>query len=371
MGTDSRVRRVLAHLIKPHLSAIAYNAAGYNIPGPLPRPLAALTIGGNSVVIDQNTQQTSELVWPHQAQVDALYTGGPGGLTLLRGFEYTSDQENHLNVIGSQNWLAPVASHFGDLTMAPFYLWLSTAPVTDPLGTGTGYGGNDGVGQFNHPDSKGALNFDDYAFNAAAAPYMKTIEIFGNQSYPGGLKQSDGGWYWFALSQGWTLGPTMDWDNHYWTDKIAQPNPGSSCGHDSFLPCERTLIFATENSKGAIMDALRAHRTGATQFPGLWTSLHTPDGTFMGSTIVAEPGQTISLIVDAGSDINPLTSGHNATRTIAVTVPTAASTRPDGAHFFYAVAHAADGSRAWSAPIFVASSAKAPALRPVRRATRF
>jgi len=395
--------------------------------------------GGNSLTTDGNANQTPDIVWPHQAALDARYPGGSTGFTMLRGFEYTSDQENHLNVIGSQNWTAPIGSHAGDLTMSFFYKWLSTVPTPDAAGTGLGYGGADGIGQFNHPDSKGALNWDDYAYNAQVAPFMKTIEIFGDQSYPSGLTRSDGGWYWFALARGWDVGPVMDFDNHYWKDKFAQPQPGAACGAGAFLPCERSLIFAAQNTRPALLDALRDRRTGATQFPGLWASLRTHDGLWMGSTITARPGQRLPLEVDAGSDVHPLTgieivgdndvspypyfygdnltcnatpipyggnlnpnclpeeAGHtslalsyavqherfvashgHATRkdiidtpppgttvgrvpisgarrqvTIVVTVPVAPSMRPDGAHFFYAVAHAADGSRAWTAPLIV------------------
>ena len=411
------------------------------------------TLTGSCSCLTVNNSQTANLVWPHQAQVDSLYTGGVGGFTLMRGFEFTDDQENHLNVIGSQNWVQPGVINEGVPSMLPFYTWISTPPTIDTAGTGIGYGGADGVGQFNHPDSKGALNWDDYAFNATAAPFMKTIEIFGNQAYPGGLNQSDGGWYWFALSQGWTLSPTEDWDNHYWEDKIATPTPGSNCGSGSYLPCERTLVFATTNSQAGIMDALRNHRTAATQFPGLWASVKTQSGTFMGSTIVAQAGQTIPVVIHAGSDINALTSfdivsdngvnpfpyyygdnvacnatpipyggnlnpnclpeelgetslapsyilqhekyvstgghatkkqiidtppanttlasyrlsGHSASITVDVTVPTAASLRPDGEHFFYVVAHAADGSRVWTAPIFISSGAANPNSSALKR----
>ena len=398
-------------------------------------------LGGNSLVVDQTTNQTTDIVWRHQAAIDATYAH-PGAFTFLRGFEYTSDQENHLNVIGSQNWASPVLGHFGDLQMTPFYTWLTTPPVVDPSGAGLGYGGADGVGQFNHPDSKGALNFDDYAFDAAASKSMSTIEIFGDQSYPGGLPRSDGGWYWFALSRGWTVGPVMDWDNHYWTDKFAVKQPGAACGSGPTLPCERSLVFATQNTTVAIMDALRARRTAATQVPGLWAALRTPSGVWMGSTTVADRSGIVRLTVDAGSqamylrridivsdngvspypyyygdnvhgctdmtpvpyggDLNPscapeelghtslaesyivqhqryVASGGHATRkdiidappanttvatqsfrthatsyTFAVRVPPGPSLRPDGKHFFYAVAYAANGARAWTAPILVA-----------------
>src|SRR5262249_940053 len=169
--------------------------------------------------------------WNRQAALGAQYSRD--GFAFLRGFEWTNDQENHLNVIGSQNWTSRFATGDASLHMAPFWTWLSTPPTPDPTGLGLGVGGADGVGQFNHPGDKGALNWDDYASGPAAAREMSTIEIHGGQGLSAGdLMGSDAGWYWFALSQGWTVSPVMNWDWHNWSADgvVTDPTPGSACG---------------------------------------------------------------------------------------------------------------------------------------------
>jgi hypothetical protein len=240
--------------------------------------------------------------WSRQAALDQQYSRD--GFSLMRGFELTNDQENHLNVIGSSNWTTRGASGEGTFRMDPFYQWLGTAPVLDPTGRGLGFGGADGVGQFNHPGDKGALNWDDYAFNPAVAAQMSTIEIFGNQGRsPAGLSSSDAGWYWFALSQGWTVSPVMDWDWHPWTGKgiVTNPTPGKDCGVDGFLPCQRTMVVADSSTPANILDALHHRRTTASELPDLWATLRGPDGSWQGSTVAAAPGSTLTLTVDAGS----------------------------------------------------------------------
>jgi hypothetical protein len=298
--------------------------------------------------------------------------------------------------------------------MAPFWRWLSTPPVHDPSGRGLGFGGSDGVGMFNHPSSKGALNWDDYAYDAEAAKTMALIEIFGDQGRDG-VNNSDAGWYWFALSRGWTVSPVMDWDWHEWTGDgvVTHPVPGASCGVRNFLPCQRSLVLAPSSSPEEILEALRASRTSASQRPDLWATLRGPGGEWQGSTVVASPGEEITLQVDAGSSTAPLTSveivsdngvsayphyygpnadrfiasdghatkkaridgpppgtvvatvpldGERDTETITITVPETPSERPDGKHFFYAIVHAG-APRAWTGPILTTTPSEASRAR--------
>jgi hypothetical protein len=222
------------------------------------------------------------------------------GFTMLRGFEHTNDQQNHLNVIESSNWLA----RKDEITMDVFYGWLAATPTADPTGRGLGFGGGDGVGQFNHPSSKGPLNWDDYRFDAAAAEKMATIEV----------REGAAGWYWFALSKGWTLGPVQNLDYHNWTaDKAlgagSPAQPGLACretGGKTYLGCARSLVIATDNSRPAIMEALRGRRTTASERPDLWATLRGPGQRWQGSTVTAAPGTTIELTVDAGGGSAPL-----------------------------------------------------------------
>lgn len=244
--------------------------------------------------------------WTRQAALIAQYSGP--GFTILRGFELTNDQENHLNVIDSQNWTGRFETLEPTLTMTPFWDWLGADPMTDLTGDGLGYGGGDGVGQFNHPGDKGALNWDDYALNSGVLDKMALIEVHGDQSRAG-MGTSDAGWYWFALSQGWNVSPVMNWDWHPYTASgvVTNPNPGSNCGVAGFLPCQRSLVLAESNSHDAIIAALKLHRTSATELPDLWATLRTRDGFWQGSTVKGMPGAPLRLQLDAGSSTVPLT----------------------------------------------------------------
>ena len=228
--------------------------------------------------------------WQHQASLEDRYARG--GFAFIRSFEYTSDQENHLGVIGSSEFISGI--HENDTSMKPFYQWLSQS---------------DGLGQFNHPSSKGALQWDNLVLDDGAAANMATIEIPGDQEFSRiHLAHSDGGWYWLALSRGWTLGPVMDWDTHFWSDRMAAPHPGVACGKNpTFLPCQRTLVLAESSTPKAILAAIRARRTSATEHPSLWATLRGPGGVWQGSPVRAAPGQSIALTIDAGSTIWPLT----------------------------------------------------------------
>jgi hypothetical protein len=345
--------------------------------------------------------------WKRQAKMTKQYAHD--GFSFVRGFEYTSDQENHVTVIGSPNYLGGM--HRSDLTIDPLYRWLAK---------------RDTIAQFNHPDSKGALQWDNLAFVPAVAADFATIEIHGNQSFTtSDLAQSDAGWYWLALTRGWTLGPTMDWDTHHWHKVLRQSDMGVRCGElPRTLPCQRTLVLADAATPEAILRALHARRTSATQHPSLWATLRGQGDIWQGSTVRnVHAGQSIALTVEAGSSLWPLEqvdivsdngidphafydgdnpaharhsgpmaasyreqhrrfvlshgyavrkatidgppdaaviasvplSGNHALRTILVTIPNVPSLRPDRKHFYYAIVHAGI-VRAWTAPIFTDDS---------------
>lgn len=341
--------------------------------------------------------------WGRSGSVCAQFTGD--GFAFLRGFEWTNDQQNHLNVIGSAGWVRRDES----FTMAPFWQWMSTDPGLVPSSLTPSIGGADGIGQFNHPSSKGPLNWDDYAFHAGAARRMATIEI----------RERAAGWYWFALSRGWTVGPVMNGDFHPWagSGQLANATPGVG----SQYPGMRTLVVAQDASPAALLDALAQRRTSASEQPDLWATLRTRDDAWMGSTVVAEPGERLRLVIDAGTASSRIAqvslvqdtpfddvatahyfgdnevgiksqhtaayveqrrryqaSGGRATfkggqdapppgavvetrswetgeRTTQVkwTVPSTPSPRPDGAHWVYAVVTREDGARVTTAPILV------------------
>jgi hypothetical protein len=228
--------------------------------------------------------------------------------SLLRGFEWTNDQQNHLNVLLSQNWTARGVTGDAWLHMDPFWTWLSSTPVTDPTGTGLGFGGADGIGMFNHPGDKGALNWDDYGLQSQVAQHMALIEIHGSYGRDGRL-DSDAGWYWFALSKGWHVSPVMDWDWHNWARDGVLANPTPGAGYDdghTFLPGQRSLVLAKNSLPASIKEALAARRTTATEIPDLWATLRGPHGEWQGAIVEADPGERLRLRVDAGSATEPL-----------------------------------------------------------------
>jgi len=245
-------------------------------------------------------------LWHRQAALADQYRGEE--FSLLRGFEWTNDQENHLNVLLSQNWTSRAVTGDASLHMNPFWTWLAATPEPDPTGTGLGFGGGDGIGMFNHPGDKGALNWDDYGFNPQAAERMALIEIHGSYGRSGRL-DSDAGCYWFALSKGWHVSPVMDWDWHQWSADgiLANATPGASYDDgNTYLPGQRSLVLATNALPDSIKQALAARRTTATEIPDLWATLRGPEGEWQGSIIAAEPGEKLRLRVDAGSPTEPL-----------------------------------------------------------------
>lgn len=377
-----------------------------------------------SYLPDPNNPTYAAELWARQGALAQQYASPE--FSFLRGFEWTNDQQNHLDVLLSSNWTSRAVTGDAAMSMAPFWQWFDAAPVTDPSGHGLGFGGGDGVGMFNHPGDKGALNWDDYGLDAQALARMALIEIHGDQSQEG-RKSSDAGWYWFALAKGWYVSPVMNWDWHTWsTDGIlGNPAPGSGYGAGTHgcLPGQRSLLLATDASAASLRAAMLARRTSASEIPDLWATLRCGNA-WQGSFVDAEPGSTLRLLVEAGSGTEPLqrvdiigdcsldphdyydgdnpdwTSPHNqltpsyvvqherfvasgghATRkhridtpppgtvvgsadlsglgprgTVAVdvVVPSAPSPRPDGRHFFYAVAYAGDPSnpaRCWTGPI--------------------
>jgi hypothetical protein len=245
-------------------------------------------------------------LWHRQAALAQQYQSPE--FSLLRGFEWTNDQENHLNVLLSQNWTSRLVTGDGSMRMDPFWTWLSTDPVADPTGSGLGAGGGDGIGIFNHPGDKGALNWDDYVLDAGAAERMSLIEIHGSYGRSGRL-DSDAGWYWFALSRGWRVSPVMDWDWHEWTAGGVLANKTPGAGYDegrTFLPGQRSLVVANSSLPADIREALLARRTSASEIPDLWATLRGPKGVWQGQVIEGAPGETLKLRVDAGSATEPL-----------------------------------------------------------------
>jgi hypothetical protein len=275
--------------------------------GQLPPTVPCDTSGNvpcGSYLPDPNNPTYAAELWARQGGLMATYAGRD--FSFLRGFEWTNDQQNHFNVLLSSNWTSRAVTGDASLSMTPFWSWFDAAPQADPTGHGLGFGGGDGVGMFNHPGDKGALNWDDYGLNAAAVGRVALIEIHGDQGRFG-RGSSDAGWYWFALAKGWIVSPVMNWDWHEWQSGgvLANSTPGASYGEQGFLPGQRSLILATDSRAGSIRQALLARRTSASETPDLWATLRCGDA-WQGSSVSAAPGDALRLTVEAGSGTEPL-----------------------------------------------------------------
>jgi len=145
--------------------------------------------------------------------------------------------------------------------------------------------------QLNHPKSfnkdYGMLNYgslDDLL--AAAAPHVRTIEIInGPHDAQGTGHRVDNikwGSYLQYLNAGFKLSPTADQDNHFVTH-------GSVTDH-------RTGLLAATLTKQAVLDAIRARRTYASQDKNLQVHF-TINGAPMGATLAAAAATPLNIVV--------------------------------------------------------------------------
>ncbi len=155
-----------------------------------------------------------------QADEGSEYTNEAGerrysGFTAMRGFEWTNDYYNHLNVyLGTNVVNAKIDGSY--LSMTFFWNWLR-----EPVAEG---GGADALVTFNHPGKNPALtpfdgdtplnellallgnaNWDDLAYVADVDRNVIGIEVNGGDDIE---------WYIKALTRGWHLGPVAAEDEH-------------------------------------------------------------------------------------------------------------------------------------------------------------
>ncbi len=192
--------------------------------------------------------------------------GGPvyTGFTAMRGFEWTNDYYNHLNVYFSRN-VVNAKTDGSYLSMAFFWNWLR-----EPVEQG---GGADALVTFNHPGGdphltpfdgglphgallqalKGGANWNDVAYVPDVDRNVVGIEVNGGDDIE---------WYVKALTQGWHLGPVAAEDEHQ--REWATVSDG------------KTLILTRGRSPRDYYFAMRNHRTAAVRRELLGGSPGTP-----------------------------------------------------------------------------------------------
>ncbi|HSW13210.1 MAG TPA: hypothetical protein VLI06_10260 [Solimonas sp.] len=150
-----------------------------------------------------------------QATLQQALDGSSAGFTAMRGFEWTNDYYNHMNVYLSTNVVnAKVDGSYVGMNF--MWRWLQT-----PVDQG---GGADALAAFNHPGSKPALTPFD-----GDLPHNELLARLGNANWNDlahvpevdarvvGIEVNGGddlSWYVKALQQGWHVGPLGAEDEH-------------------------------------------------------------------------------------------------------------------------------------------------------------
>jgi len=196
------------------------------------------------------------------------------------------------------------------------------------------------VGQFNHPANT-RFPWLDFSYVAAADNKMELIEMNGASSPETRL-----GAYVEALDAGWSVSPSWNSDTH-----LANWGSGTN----------RTIVYPTTLTREHLRDAMRAHRTAASNDRNTSLVLEA-DGCWMGSSLSGWTTATIQvtatdddaadgftgvrLVGPGGADLGSLTcDGSNrceASETIELAPPT----------WVLAVASEADGDLVFSAPVW-------------------
>lgn len=272
------------------------------------------------------------------AASDARFTG-------LRGFEWTSDRFNHLNVYDSERY-ANAKTDGGELTLDAFWTWFTT-----PAALG---GGGDGLATFNHPGSKRladddpARDWNDFAYVAGADPRLVGIEVFNRTSEYGSAGPSEG-YYVRALDHGWHVGAVGAEDSH------GEPEVGWARAD-----WPKTVILAADRSRAALRAALLARRFYAVAETDLRLEF-TVDGAPMGSRLVRPDGAVLRIRATANRPdlvLELVTSGGqvvaSGSGTLAADSLAAATQR-----YYFVRARAADRIVAYSSPVWIEAGAGA------------
>jgi uncharacterized protein YdeI (BOF family) len=263
----------------------------------------------------------------------------------LRGFEYTQGAEGHINVYNTVRHATRTkvtGCSFCDftpnleagVTVQGFYPWLAVTGTVGLDAAGT-------VMQFNHP---GWINFNDWTYHPEVSSVARLEEV-GNgngTSYMFSEEQ-----YIRSLDYGWKVGATNNADTHTtaW---------GTNTDH-------RTGVLMPELTKTALLEALRARRTYASEDKNYSLSMKA-NGFWMGSEIAnigtiqfvidgSDPDagdltSLVQLITDQGkvvAEYQPGTASFTWTPQIVITT---------GVHYFYVKVTQADGERIVSSPIW-------------------
>ena len=211
--------------------------------------------------------------WPRLAAI-ADAADDPGSFTAIRGFEWTTPTQGHINVWFSEYYTEVEHPH----QVGPFFRWLTGDP------------GEESLAGFNHPGREPG-RFEDFAYVAAARPRMVSLEMFNRwddylfEGYIDGRNSPLSA----CLDAGWRPGLSGVTDEH-----------GDDWG---FVEGKgRAGLWITEHTRAGVRDAMAARRFFATRVSGLRVDA-LANGVRMGSVLPHTTGVvTFALDVDRGAD---------------------------------------------------------------------
>ncbi|MGH2727650.1 MAG: CehA/McbA family metallohydrolase, partial [Actinomycetota bacterium] len=249
----------------------------------------------------------------------------------LRGFEWTSDVFDHINVYFSAKYTNAKIDG-GYLTMDTFWKWFADNP--------------DAIATFNHPGDKGDSQWNDFAYVPDADFRMAGIEVFN-----GGKSKDyfESGFVPHALDKGWHLGLVGAQDTH--TDDWGDP-----------AAYARTGFLVPELSPGAVRNAMLARRFYATTDANLELSFDA-EGEPMGARLNRPPGTQVALNVSAtdpdGESISSIELFSTGGELVAAASGDTASfsvTSGWGERWYLVRITQADGEKAYSSPVWIGAN---------------
>jgi hypothetical protein len=206
----------------------------------------------------------------------------PGLFAAIGGFEWSSPTLGHVNVWFSADFTDPL--HTVAVGMQGFYAWLGRDPSTPLLA-----GGADGLFGFNHPGREPG-RFDEFAFDAALATRMVSLEMFNRRDdyLFEGVDAGRTSPLVACLDAGWRPGLLGVTDEH-----------GSDWGFPDGKG--RAGLWVDDLSRTGVRRALQQRAFFATNQRGLRLDA-AANGTRMGGTLAHGRGPVeIAIDVDRGS----------------------------------------------------------------------
>ncbi|MBE3583360.1 MAG: CehA/McbA family metallohydrolase [Limnochordaceae bacterium] len=192
----------------------------------------------------------------------------PGKFVALTGVEWTNSSDGHINVFTSRQ-------EHPDRDQQPTYLSLYQYVKDRP----------DTFAEFNHPGFDIQRNWDAFAYYPWADGAVVTLEV-ASGPYPHNLKYESS--YQLALARGWHVAAVGVSDVHQWAWGTATPS--------------RTGVWATALTRPALVEAIRARRTYASEDANVrvWFSA---DGQPLGSVLSLPYGDPRSTTISFDAQI--------------------------------------------------------------------